>query len=78
MADFVIVVAAAAIGLAAPAAPGAADAAAVPLNAPTVGFRTYADVGSCEEAAARLVAPAGRRLLCLPVERPLGRLADAY
>ena len=78
MADFVIVVAAVALGFAAPAGPGAADAAAVPLDAPTVGFRTYADVGSCEDAAARLVAPPGRRLVCLPVERPLGALAEAY
>lgn len=76
MADFVIVIAAA-VALAAPAtfAPSAPE---VPLNAPTVGFRTYPDAASCEKATAGLVAPPGRRLVCLPVERSLGELANAY
>ena len=55
MTDFVIVIAAAA-ALAAPVAPGstaqagAAAASSVPLSAPTVGFRTYADAASCRQA----------------------------
>jgi hypothetical protein len=81
MADFVIVIAAAAIGLAAPASPvpSPAEAALVPLTAPTVGFRTYPDAASCEKAVAALAAPQpGRRHICLPVERPLGELANAH
>lgn len=81
MTDFVIVIATAAM-LAAPApAPVAsptAAAAAVPLNAPTVGFRTYADAASCEQATAALVAPAGARLVCVPVEAHVGEMASAY
>ena len=65
MADFVIVIAAAA-ALAGPAVPGSAAptpatpsaaAASVPLNAPTVGFRTYPEAASCEQATAGMVAP---------------------
>lgn len=85
MTDFVIVIAAAA-ALAAPlsapsvVAPGARSvtADAVPSNAPTVGFRTYSDLASCERATAGLVAPAGARLVCLPVEPLTGDLASAY
>ncbi len=87
MADFVIVIATAAMLAApapapiasstAPAAHGLA-AAAVPLNAPTVGFRTYADAASCEQATAALVAPAGTRLVCVPVESHVGEMASAY
>ncbi len=86
MADFVIVIASVA-ALAAPAMPGSAApapassgaaAASVPLNAPTVGFRTYPDAGSCEQATAALVAPCGARLVCLPVEPHAGDLASAY
>ena len=74
MTDFVIVIATAAM-LAAPApapgaaatAPGTAAAASIPLNAPTVGFRTYSDAASCEQATAAQVAPAGKRLVCLPI-----------
>ena len=83
MADFIIVIATAAM-LAAPtpapaaAAPAAASAAAVPLSAPTVGFRTYADAASCEQATAALVAPAGKRFACVPVEPMAGEMANAY
>lgn len=75
MTDFVIVIATIA-GLAAPVP--SADAASVPLNAPTMGFRTYADEASCEWAAAALVAPAGTRLVCLPMDRHSGELPSAY
>ena len=80
MADFVIVIAAAAIGLAAPASPipTPAEAALVPQNAPTVGFRTYPDAASCEKATAAQVAPAGARLVCIPVEPAIGDAANAY
>lgn len=81
MADFVIVIAALA-GLGGPApvhdAPAAAATAAVPLGAPSVGFRTYPDAVSCEQAAAGQVAPAGKRFVCLPVEREGGDTAKAY
>jgi hypothetical protein len=85
MTDFVIVIAAAAM-LAAPApAPGASAAAipgtaaaSIPLNAPTVGFRTYSDAASCEQATAAQVAPAGKRLVCVPVESSVGELSNAY
>ena len=87
MADFVIVIATAAM-LAAPtptpgagAAPGttaATAAASVPLSAPTVGFRTYPDAASCEQATAALVAPPNARLVCLPVEPHAGELVSAY
>ncbi len=83
MTDFVIVIAAA-TALAAPLAPGltapapSATASSVPLNAPTVGFRTYADAASCEQATAALVAPAGKRLVCVPVEPMAGEMASAY
>ena len=74
MADFVIVVAAlASIASASPAVP------VVPAgNAPTVGFRTYATVEACEDAAAQLNARPGTRLVCLPVEAQSGELASAY
>jgi hypothetical protein len=75
MAEFVIVIAAA-IGLAGPAP--APNAASVPLNAPTVGFRTYPDPAACERAIEGLVVPAGKRLVCLPVERHNGDMASAY
>jgi len=75
VAEFVIVIAAA-VGLAAPTP--APNAPAVPLNAPTVGFRTYPDAAACERAAVGLVAPAGKRLVCLPVERNTGEMANAY
>jgi hypothetical protein len=86
MTDFVIVIAAAA-ALATPApmpAPSAtsnspvAAATVVPQNAPTVGFRTYGDLASCERATSGLVAPAGMRLVCLPVEPIIGEMASAY
>ena len=73
MADFVIVVAAlAGIASASPVVP------VVPSNAPTVGFRTYATVEACEDAAAQLQARPGTRLVCLPVESQAGELASAY
>ena len=87
MTDFVIVIASAAM-LAAPApapapgaaatAPGTAATASIPLNAPTVGFRTYSDAASCEQATAAQVAPAGKRLVCVPVEASVGELSNAY
>ena len=78
MTDFVVVVATAAM-LAAPAAPAAPSAApSVPPDAPTVGFRTHADAASCEQATAALAAPAGKRLVCVPVEPLAGDLANAY
>ena len=78
MADFVIAIAAIAAiaGLAGPA-PRAATVA-VPLNAPTVGFRTYPDAASCEQATAALVAPPNARLVCVPVEPHVGEMANAY
>jgi len=83
MADFVIVIAATA-ALAAPIAPGStapagsAVAPSIPLSAPTVGFRTYPDAASCEQAIAVLVAPPNARLVCLPVEPLAGDLTSAY
>ncbi len=86
MADFVIIIAAAA-ALAAPAMPGSAaptpaapgaSSSWAPLNAPTVGFRTYRDATSCEQATAALVAPPGSRLVCVPVEPLAGDMANAY
>ena len=73
MADFVIVVAAlAGIASASPAVP------VVPSTAPTVGFRTYATVESCEEAAVQLKSRPGMRLVCVPVEAQVGEMASAY
>jgi hypothetical protein len=89
MTDFVIVIATAAM-LAAPApVPGAAApapgtvaaapaAASVPLNAPTVGFRTYPDAASCEQATVALVARPNTRLVCVPVEPHVGEMPSAY
>jgi hypothetical protein len=66
MTEFVIVIAA---SLAMAVAPPSADPrASVPANAPTVGFRTYPDLRSCEEAIATMVVPSTARLVCLPVE----------
>ena len=77
MTDFVVVVATAAMLAApAPAAPGAAPS--VPLDAPTVGFRAHPDAASCEQATAALVAPAGKRLVCVPVEPMAEGMASAY
>ncbi len=85
MADFVIVIATAA-ALAVPVTSGSTTpspatgttASSVPLNAPTVGFRTYPDAASCEQATAALVAPAGKRLVCVPVEPMAEGMASAY
>jgi hypothetical protein len=86
MTDFVIVAAAAAAMLAAPAAPAphaataapGTAAASAPLHAPTVGFRVYSDAASCEQATAVLTAPRGARLVCVPVEPMIGEMANAY
>ena len=87
MADFIIVIATAAMLAAPTPAPGggAPDttvasraAASVPLSAPTVGFRTYPDAASCEQATAALVAPPNARLVCVPVEANAGEMASAY
>ena len=85
MADFVIVIATAA-ALAVPVTSGSTSpspatgttASSVPLNAPTVGFRTYPDAASCEQATAALVAPPNARLVCVPVEANAGEMASAY
>ncbi len=83
MTNFVIVTAAA-TALAAPLAPGltapapSAAVSSVPLNAPTVGFRTYPDAASCEQATTALVAPAGKRLVCGPIEPMVGEMTSAY
>ncbi len=87
MADFIIVIVTAAM-LAAPTpaptlapgatVPGTAAAVSVPLSAPTVGFRTYPDAASCEQATAVLVAPPNARLVCVPVEPLAGDLTSAY
>jgi hypothetical protein len=75
MAEFVIVIAAAVALAGSAPAPGASP---VPLNAPTVGFRTYPDLAACERATVGLVVPVGKRLVCLPVERENGDMASAY
>ena len=75
MTDFVIVAAASlAVALSAPAA---GPVAAVPLNAPTIGFHVYKDAVSCEQAADRLTPPPGKRFVCLPVV-PYDALVTAY
>jgi hypothetical protein len=75
MTDFVIVFASALAG--ALSTPAADPAAAVPLNAPTLVFKVYRDVASCEQAVERLAAPAGKRFVCLPVG-PEQELPTAY
>jgi hypothetical protein len=77
MTDFVIVVAAIA-SLASAAPPGAGSAVIVPDTAPTVGFRTYPSADACTEAAAKLTARPGTRLVCLPVEAQQGELQSAW
>lgn len=52
-------------------------AASMPSSAPAMGLRTYADAASCEQAAAALAAPAGGRLVCVPVEASIGETASA-
>ncbi len=75
MTDFVVVVAA----LSALATPMPdATPKPVPMNAPTLGFRTYPDIGLCERAIAEASAPAGTRLVCLPTEPQIGEMANAY
>ncbi|MGG5817676.1 hypothetical protein [Falsiroseomonas sp. HW251] len=66
MADFVVVVVAAALSI--PAVPAERSAATVPLSAPTVGFSIYRDAASCEAAVARMTPRAGTRMVCVPVE----------
>jgi len=75
MTDFVIVVAA--LASFASASP-TTRMPAVPDNAPTVGFRTYATAETCEEAASHLTARPGMRLVCLPIETQVGELSAAY
>lgn len=65
MTDFVIVVATI-VALGSPASDAAPKQ--VPLNAPTVGFRTYADLEACAQAIGTMTTPKGSRLVCLPVE----------
>jgi hypothetical protein len=71
MTEFILVLATAAgmitAPVAAPPAPGA-TAAVTAAPGPARSFRTYADAGSCEQAAEALKPPPGMRLLCLPVE----------
>ena len=86
MTDFIIAIATAAMlaaptpapGASAATIPGTAAAASVLLSAPTVGFRTYSDAASCEQATASQVAPRGKRLVCVPVESSVGELSNAY
>lgn len=82
MTDFVIVIAAAAMLSNPVPGPGATASAAgtvtAALTAPTLGFRTYPDAASCEQATAAQVAPAGARLVCIPVERAAADAANAY
>ena len=66
MADFVVVVVAAA--LAVPPVPTDRNASNVPLSAPTVGFQIYRDATACEAAVTHMVARPGTRLVCVPVE----------
>ena len=85
MADFVIVIATAA-ALAVPVTSGSTipspttgtTASSVPLSAPTVGFPTYPDAASCEQATSALTAPPNARLVCVPVEANAGEMASAY
>ncbi len=76
MTDFVIVVATMAALASPAAAPGTSPP--VPMNAPTLGFHTYADLAACERAVTAATAAAGTRLVCLPVESVNGELASAY
>ncbi len=79
MADFIIVIATAAmLAGSAPAPDTTAAASATRDAAPTAGFRTYPDAASCEQATAALVAPPNARLVCLPVEPMAGEMASAY
>lgn len=78
MADFTVVIAAAA-ALAGPAAPGPAvpaPAGASP-GRPTPSVRTEPDVASCERAAAARVVPAGSRLVRVPAAPVVGEMASA-
>ncbi len=77
MTDFVIVAMATA-ALASPATAVVRDGAAVPMNVPTVGFKVYKGATSCEEAVSRLVAPSGKRFVCVPVGDNDQELANAY
>ena len=77
MTDFVILVVATA-ALASPATTVERDGAAVPMNAPTVGFKVYKGTTSCEEAVSRLAAPSGKRFVCVPVGDNDQELANAY
>ena len=60
------------------AAPIVSSAAPTPPNAPTAGSRIYTDAASCERATAALVAPAGTRFVCIPVEAAAGETARAH
>ena len=77
MTDFVILAVATA-ALASPATTVERDGAAVPMNAPTVGFKVYKGTPSCEEAVSRLAAPLGKRFVCVPVGDNDQELATAY
>ena len=77
MTDFVIVVAILA-SVASAAPPAAPWPGALPERTPTVGFNTYSTIATCEDAASKLTARPGTRLVCLPVEPPPGGLVNAY
>ena len=77
MTDFVILAVATA-ALASPATTVERDGAAMPMNAPTVGFKAYKGATSCEEAVSRLAAPLGKRFVCVPVGDNDQELATAY
>ena len=77
MTDFVIIAVAAA-ALVSPTTTVERDGAAVPMNAPTIGFKVYNGATSCEEAVNRLAAPLGKRFVCVPVGDNDQELATAY
>ena len=56
----------------------ASSSAPILPNAPTACFRVYTDAVSCEQATRALVAPAGARFVCVPVEATVGEMASAY
>ncbi len=75
MTDFVIVAAAAASLAASPHLP---PQAAIPQNAPTIGFHLYGDLNACEAAITQLTPRPGKRYVCVPVEGRDQELTAAY
>lgn len=83
MTDFVIVaLGVAAVALAPPSLPATSGGAPAAVSvetadAPTVGFKVYASLEACEQAAAQAVLPRGGRAVCVPVE-PVGEFTAAH